>query len=92
MRCELCEAARITPWHYEDDECWIADCEFCDVPMVVWKRHDAHPPDAVKAMLHAKLAEHVPFEHFIDDHMRNIPDHYHAHARRKPTWIAASKS
>ena len=23
------------------------------------------------------------FEHYVDDHMRNIPDHYHAHARPK---------
>ena len=21
--CPLCEAARITPWHHEDDVCWI---------------------------------------------------------------------
>ena len=39
MGCDLCEAAQITPWHYEDDVCWIADCEVCDVPMVVWKSH-----------------------------------------------------
>ena len=22
--CDLCEAARITPWFHEDDICWIA--------------------------------------------------------------------
>src|SRR5205085_1876650 len=43
--CELCEAARITPWHHEDEVCWVADCEICDVPMVVWRRHGAQPPD-----------------------------------------------
>src|SRR3954453_6380419 len=23
--CEICEAARITEWHHEDDICWVAD-------------------------------------------------------------------
>jgi hypothetical protein len=85
--CELCEAARITPWFHEDDVCWIAECEICAVPMVVWREHDPAPPEAVKAVLHARLAEvvatHFEFEHYVDDHMRNIPDHYHAHARPK---------
>ena len=42
--CELCEAARITEWFFEDDTCWVADCEVCDVPMVVWKQHGREPP------------------------------------------------
>ena len=85
--CELCEAARITEWFHEDDECWVAECEICNVPMVVWKAHDPVPPDDVKARLHERLGavvvEHFTFEHYVDDHMRNIPDHYHAHARPK---------
>ncbi len=83
--CDLCQAARITPWFHEDDECWIAECEICAVPMVVWKVHDAAPPTDVRSRLHAKLADvvhgHFDYEHYVDDHMRNIPDHYHAHAR-----------
>jgi len=55
------------------------------VPMVVWRTHDADPPPEVRAQLHARLAAvvagHFEFEHYVDDHMRNIPDHYHAHAR-----------
>ena len=47
------------------------------------------PPDDVKAMLHAKLAAVMAelFEdaHVVDDNMRTIPTHYHAHARPK-TW------
>src|SRR5438094_8054606 len=43
--CDLCRAARITPWHYEDDICWIAECEICEVPMVVWRYHGTTPPD-----------------------------------------------
>ena len=53
--------------------------------MVVWRAHDPEPPAEVKAELHARLAavveQHFEFEHYVDDHMRNIPDHYHAHAR-----------
>ncbi|MBJ7261836.1 MAG: hypothetical protein JHD17_07975, partial [Acidimicrobiia bacterium] len=42
--CELCEEARITEWFYEDDDCWIAMCEICAVPMVVWRNHSNSPP------------------------------------------------
>jgi hypothetical protein len=39
----------------------------------------------VLAVLHARLATVVStyfgFEHYVDDTMRRIPDHYHAHAR-----------
>lgn len=84
-KCELCEAAKITEWFHEDELCWIAECEICAVPMVVWREHDNSPPDYVKAELHARLAmvveTHFEYEHYVDDNMRNIPDHYHAHAR-----------
>ncbi len=87
LHCDLCEAARMTQWYLDDDVCWIAECEFCAVPMVVWKVHHDSPPDDVKADLHQKLsavvAEHFGFEFYIDDNMRNIPAHYHAHARRR---------
>ncbi len=83
--CDLCEAARMTRWFFEDDLCWVADCEFCDVPMIVWKNHAPRPDEATKAALHERLlavvAEHFDSEVYIDDNMRNIPDHYHAHAR-----------
>ena len=54
-RCDLCEAAPITKRHFEDDLCWIADCEICLVPMVVWREHDAKPSDEIKAQLHERL-------------------------------------
>jgi hypothetical protein len=83
--CDLCEEARMTEWFYEDEDCWIAECEICAVPMVVWRNHDPSPPDEVRTDLHQKLAavvaRHFGFDHYVDDHMRNIPDHYHAHAR-----------
>lgn len=86
-KCELCEAARMSEWFYEDDECWIAECESCAVPMVVWREHDANPSDDVKTRIHEKLEkvveEFFDFEMRIDNNMRTIPDHYHAHARPK---------
>jgi hypothetical protein len=89
--CDLCEAAKMTPWYYEDDVCWIAECEICDVPMVVWKVHDPLPAPEIKAEMHQRLAlvvaTHFSYEHYVDDNMRNIPDHYHAHARRRGAFF-----
>jgi hypothetical protein len=82
--CALCRAARITPWHHEDAICWIAECEICAVPMVVWRFHGIAPPGDHLAHMHARLGEVARRElgdFYVDDHMRNIPDHYHAHAR-----------
>jgi hypothetical protein len=83
--CELCEAAQITPWFYDDDVCWIAECEQCSVPMVVWRHHDPSPPEDVRAVLVERLAavveEHYGYDFYLDDDMRTIPTHYHAHAR-----------
>ena len=90
QNCELCEAARITPWHYEDDVCWVADCEVCDVPMVVWKSHGTTPPDDAREHMLEQLrlvaAARFGDDGFsIDAVMRQIPDHFHAHAR-DPNW------
>ncbi len=84
--CDLCAAARLTTWHHEDGVCWIADCELCAVPMVVWRAHGTAPPaDDVTHMI--AMLERVAgtrfAEFFVDDHRRNIPDHWHAHARPK---------
>jgi len=84
--CDLCRAARITPWFHEDEICWIAECEICETPMVVWRWHGTEPPDDhlrhMQARLREVAAERVG-EFWVDDHMRNIPDHFHAHARPK---------
>lgn len=89
--CELCEAAVVTTRYFEDDICWIADCEICLVPMVVWRTHSPSPPDDVKVQLLeslGRIADEVigTGGWSFDDHMRNIPDHYHAHARRPYFW------
>jgi len=88
--CELCDAAVVTTRYYDDADCWIADCEICLVPMVVWRVHRAAPDAAMIARLHELLgavadAELGEGNWSVDDHMRNIPDHYHAHAR--PPWF-----
>jgi hypothetical protein len=82
--CMLCRAERITPWYHEDDVCWIAECDICAVPMVVWRSHGVAPPSSDRDHMLTRLRDvaraHVG-AHWIDDHMRNIPDHWHAHAR-----------
>ena len=84
--CDLCRAERMTEWFHEDEICWIAECDVCETPMVVWRWHGTEPPeDHVRHMqerLRAVAAEKVG-EFWIDGHMRNIPDHFHAHARPK---------
>jgi hypothetical protein len=92
VSCDLCEAARLTVWYHEDEVCWVADCEICEVPMVVWKVHAVDPPPEVLAHMQAAL-EHVAKERFgdfmIDAVRRQIPDHWHAHGR--PRGAAALK-
>lgn len=87
-RCQLCEGAFITTRYFEDAQCWIADCVICRVPMVVWRVHETSPPEEVRGHLVAGLStvadqffEGRPW--YYDEHMRQIPDHYHAHARTR---------
>jgi hypothetical protein len=84
--CDLCRAARITRWYHEDDICWVAECDVCDVPMVVWRFHGTEPPTEHLTHMHERLREIATRqlgEIYVDNHMRNIPDHYHAHGRPK---------
>lgn len=81
--CDLCEAKTVTPRLYEDDVCWIADCVICRVPMVVYREHQKNPPASALRHMHEKLAAVTSFDHYVDDRMRMIPDHYHAHARTR---------
>src|SRR5262249_19805056 len=82
--CELCTAARVTPWYYEDDICWIAECEICEGPMVVWRSHGVAPPGGDLAPMHAHLRE-VAGPHFgqifIAGIMSSRPNHHHAPGR-----------
>ena len=86
--CELCEAAPITQWFHSDDTCWIAECEACFTPMVVWRQHGTEPPEGDRSHMLEQL-ERVAAEvlgaegYLIDPVMRQIPDHFHAHARKR---------
>ena len=81
----------MTTWYVDDDICWVADCEICDVPMVVWRRHGTEPPESDRDHMVARLTE-VADERFgadgwsLDAVMRQIPDHFHAHARDPHWW------
>jgi hypothetical protein len=86
--CDLCAAVRFTPWYHEDDVCWIAECEACSVPMVVWRSHGVDPPaddlDHMLASLEQVAASVLGDDGYVIDRvMRQIPDHFHAHARRR---------
>ena len=88
--CELCEAARLTKWYSEDDICWVADCEVCDTPMVVWKQHGINPTEQEVDHMMAKLGDAANSRFgeggwSYDRVMRQIPDHFHAHGR-DPNW------
>ena len=76
----------MTHWYHEDEVCWIAECDVCDVPMVVWRWHGKTPPpehlEHMRAHLH-DVATTEMGEYYVDDHMRNIPNHWHSHARPK---------
>ena len=89
--CELCRADRYTHWYYEDEHCWVADCEVCAVPMVVWNGHGTEPGETVVEHLMQQLS-FAAIERFgteawkIDRTMRQVPDHFHAHARDAGWW------
>jgi hypothetical protein len=83
--CLLCDADRVTEWHFEDDECWVADCLVCATPMVVWRTHGL-PHANVEARLLSRLeriaaARYGDEGYWLDGERRRIPDHWHAHAR-----------
>ena len=92
--CDLCRALKLTPWFFEDDICWIAECEICETPMVVWRFHGTTPPESHVAHMRERLREVATAqlgEFWVDGHMRNIPDHYHAHARPKDGFFGRDR-
>ncbi|MEM8903543.1 MAG: hypothetical protein AAGA17_11875 [Actinomycetota bacterium] len=89
--CELCAADRWTHWYHEDATCWVADCEACDTPMVVWAHHGTEPSDTEVAHMLDRLAAAAderfgPGGWTIDRTMRQVPEHFHAHARDGGWW------
>jgi hypothetical protein len=91
--CELCECAQITRRYAEYQQPFrfvIMDCDSCDVPMAVLGEHRRAPNDTERTFMQAALGAiaDAMFRHgwYFDDHMRQIPDHYHLHARPYPAW------
>jgi hypothetical protein len=59
--------------------------------MVVWKTHGTKPlPEELDSMLESlgRIADEVlgAGNWSLDTHMRQIPDHFHAHARDPHWW------
>ena len=82
-------------WYHEDEICWIAECELCAVPMVVWRHHGVSPPpgDVAHMLRHlGRVAAAQVGDFYVDDHMRNIPDHFHAHARPKGGFFGGRRA
>ena len=87
-RCELCELAPTTRWYaqyFHPLRFTILDCDSCDVPMAVLGEHRIGPSEEERAIMQRALtvvaSEIGMGEIFFDDNMRQIPDHYHVHAR-----------
>jgi hypothetical protein len=75
----------MTEWHFEDDECWVADCVVCATPMVVWRPHGL-PDQLMESKLLQILSVIAAGRYgedgfWIDGERRRIPEHWHAHAR-----------
>ena len=85
QRCQLCDAERLTAWHFQDDRCWVTDCIVCRTPMVVWRTHGLPEPELERSMLEVLRGiaadRYGSGGYWIDPERRRIPDHWHAHAR-----------
>ena len=83
--CLLCRAERITAWHFEDEDCWVADCMVCATPMIVWRTHGLPEADEEARLLthleRIAAARYGDDGYWIDGERRRIPEHWHAHAR-----------
>jgi hypothetical protein len=83
--CLLCSADRLTDWHLEDGDCWVADCIVCMTPMIVWRIHGLPDPQLERALLgrleQVATARYGDGGFWVDPERRRIPDHWHAHAR-----------
>ena len=81
----LCNAERVTDWHHEDAECWVADCVVCRTPMVVWRVHGLPDPRSeARFLAHLERVATTRYGeggYYVDAERRRIPDHWHAHAR-----------
>ena len=94
--CELCELARTTRWYaqfFSPFPFSVLDCDSCDVPMAVLGEHRAEVSEEEREVMQRALrlvGENLGLgELVLDDRMRQIPEHYHLHARPRPKWWPA---
>ena len=79
--CDLCRAVRMTHWYHEDEVCWIAECDVCDVPMVVWRWHGKTPPPEHLEHMRAHLHD-VPWTGDRNSAIKELGDGVRAQGRR----------
>ena len=80
MACELCKGPR--PGEdllYRDSEFWVALCDTCKVPMLVYNRHREWDPDTLNRAIH--IMEDLFPDYKVDTARRKIPQHPHLHSR-----------
>ena len=90
-KCELCELRDYTQRYCQFVHPFkfaILDCDSCDTPMAVLGEHRTTATEDEKNFMIEVLsviarAKWGTDEFFIDDVMRQIPDHCHIHARRR---------
>ncbi len=91
--CELCRLVRSTRWYAQFHDplpFTVLDCDSCDTPMAVLGEHRREVSDAEREALQRALRLIGDLlglgEMVFDDRMKQIPDHYHVHARLRPAW------
>ena len=97
--CELCELVRSTRWYaqfFHPLPFTVLDCDSCDTPMAVLGEHRATVSEEERAIMVRALemvGETLGLGDILfDDRMRQIPDHYHLHARTAPAWWPRTRS
>jgi hypothetical protein len=97
-KCELCELVRSTRWYaqfYHPLAFTVLDCDSCDTPMAVLGEHRATATEEERRFMVRALemiGETIGLGDILfDDRMRQIPDHYHLHARVAPAWWPRSR-
>ena len=77
--CPLCLRRKLTKWHYENYEFWVADCLTCGSPMIVYKFHEAKISPETKQgalnIIRSLFGDKARFRGYS----RQIKDHWHEH-------------
>lgn len=93
--CELCSLEEKTKWFERKDERFvIIECDQCDQPMSVWRKHEMIISDSDASDMETRLrAVADKFfkkeEYFVDKRQRTIDDHLHWHARYSSPYMRA---